>query len=58
VAKTEGARSTSGPPRVPAYVPGGRDSKIEQQLVRVRAASAGAVLSRTAEACARRRLRM
>ena len=41
--KTEGIRSTSGPTRVTTRGPGGRDIKLEQHLVRVRAASAGAV---------------
>jgi len=41
--KTEGVRSTSGPTRVTARGPGGRDIKLEQYLVHVRAASAGAV---------------
>jgi len=46
VAKTEGASSTPGPPRVTARGPGGRDIQLGLHIVRVRAASAGAVLSR------------
>jgi len=44
VVKTEGVHSTSGPTRVTARGPGGRDINLEQQLVRGRAASAGAVI--------------
>ena len=44
VAKTEGASSTPGPPRVTARGPGGRDIQLDQHIIHVLAASAGAVL--------------